>query len=86
MPVPLIHLVMTPSFGKIINPCLFKDLFYTFEKRRAVLNLKLSSNPNILPQGCTTLINHAFLKNFETHHESTYGTVEIQFDSNFADP
>jgi hypothetical protein len=40
-------------------------MFYTFEKFKAVLSFKISSNKNKGPIGCTTLANAAFLKSFE---------------------
>ena len=42
-----------------------EEMFYTFEKFKAVLSFKISSNKNKGPIGCTSLSNAAFLKSFE---------------------
>jgi hypothetical protein len=54
----------------------------------AVFAFKVSANPNKSPQGCTTLTNSVFNRTFQTHSKSmvNYGSIEIQFDSNFEHP
>jgi hypothetical protein len=69
-------------------PYVYEELFYCFEKYMAVLNFKVSENPNKSPQGCTSLTNYVFNRSFQTHSESfvNYGSIEIQFDYNFEHP
>ena len=54
----------------------------------AVLAFKVSANPNKSPQGCTSLTNYVFNRNFQTHSDSlvSYGNIDIQFDYNFEHP
>jgi hypothetical protein len=51
----------------------------------AVINFKVSANPNKSPQGCTSLTNYVFNRSFQTHSGSLLndGTIDIQFDYNF---
>ena len=60
-------------------PCVYEELFYCFEKHMAVLAFKVSANPNKSPQGCTSLTNYVFNRNFQTHSKSlvNYGSIEI---------
>jgi hypothetical protein len=37
-------------------------MFYTFEKYKAVISFKISTNKNKGPMGCSSLLNAAFLK------------------------
>jgi hypothetical protein len=70
------------------TPNIYEELFYCFEKHKAVLSFKVSANPNKSPQGCTSLTNYVFNRTFETHSKSlvNYGSIDIQFDYNFEDP
>ena len=70
------------------HPYVYEELFYCFEKHMAVLAFKVSANPNKSPQGCTSLTNLVFNRTFQTHSKSlvNYGSIEIQFDYNFAEP
>ena len=45
----------------------WKEIFYVFEKRISVLNLKISANINKGPKGCSKFINDLMNKNFEIH-------------------
>ena len=54
----------------------------------AVLTFKVSANPNMSPQGCTSLANYLFNRSFSMHSQSlvNHGSIEIQFDYNFQSP
>lgn len=67
---------------------MLEELFYPFEKFMAVLNFKVSDNPNKTPRGCTTLANDIFQRTFEKHAAShtNFGSIELQFDYNFTNP
>jgi hypothetical protein len=64
----------------------WKELMYSYEKQNSVLTFKISDNKNIFPKGCSSFINQVFNRDFYEHSISytNYGTVDIQFDYNFA--
>ena len=60
-------------------PYVYEELFYCFDKYMAVLAFKVSANPNKSPQGCTSLTNYLFNRQFEMNSKSkiNYGSIEI---------
>ena len=48
----------------------------TFEP---IANVKVSSNPNNSPKGCTSMANDVFNRKFETHSNSNvnFGCIEV---------
>ena len=80
MPLPLISYDWELDEKEIFtNPIIYKQIFYIFQKNKAVISFKISSNSNKGPIGCSTLSNEAFLKNFERHSSNmtSFNTIDI---------
>ena len=77
MPIPLISYDWENYDKKQI--LFYEELFYTFEKNKAVFTFKLSKNKNKGPTGCTSLINSLFNKDFEKHSNTltNFGSIEL---------
>ena len=65
MPMPLLSYDWKDPLKR--EPIVCEELFYTFEKHKAIFTFKLSSNKDKGPTGCSTLINSVFYKDFEKH-------------------
>ena len=69
------------------NPVVWEDHFVVFEGHQSILNFKLPERGFKGPKGTTSLINLLMSRSFELHSDtySSFGTVEIQYDYNFAE-
>eukprot|EP00347_Sterkiella_histriomuscorum_P023277 403335263 len=85
-PLPLI----TPNIFRLNQSqnIVWEELGYIFEKRLSILNFKVGTDREECPKGITSFINNIFTRNFQNHQEQYLndGTIEIQFDLNFANP
>ena len=92
MPLPLLSYELPKRSADGSQPLpqllVLDELFYPFEKFQAVLNFKVSDNPNKTPRGCTSLANDIFQRSFERHTacHTNFGSIELQFDYNFTNP
>eukprot|EP00347_Sterkiella_histriomuscorum_P019938 403339726 len=85
-PLPLI----TPNIFRLNQnqQIVWEELGYIFEKRLSILNFKVGTDREECPRGISSFINSIFTRTFDKHHEKYLndGTIEIQFDLNFANP
>jgi hypothetical protein len=80
MPLPLLSYDWDLNEEDIFDkPLISQEMFYTFEKFKAVMSFKISSNKNKGPIGCTSLVNAAFLKSFEKHstNMTNFNSIDI---------
>ena len=77
MPLPLLSYHWDDEAHN--KPLVWQELFYTFEKYKAVFSFKLSTNQCKSPIGASSLLNSLFTKDFELHNESmtNFGSIEI---------
>jgi hypothetical protein len=77
MPLPLLSYDWENP--KECKHLIWEELFYTFEKHKAVFSFKLSTNKNKGPVGATSLLNDIFEKDFELHHDkmTNFGCIDI---------
>jgi hypothetical protein len=79
IPLPLLSYDWDLDEELFTKPLIYEEMFYSFEKFKAILSFKISHNRNNGPIGCTSLTNAAFLKSFEKHSSNltNFNSIEI---------